>query len=246
MKPTLDLFFSLYRLKSIGAQVYFDGKPGYPKLVSTPSSNSGWNSRWAWYEGCEVVEVSPWSRLSSETLKVFSETGSMTAIDLAEFCGHVSRFKASSFSDVRFLCNHCLVGPKLQLLVNSQLKMPSESFLRLLAKKKVGVGASGASEVRVKESDLDKIPMDTGAGDFPDALGIGAKDSKVDVAPKEKKRHRDHGSSRSHHHKKHKDASRVVVLVDSDPVLAGLVISKKDGLDIKVVGSKEQALDKGK
>lgn len=41
MEPTLDLFFSLYQLKSTGAQVYFDAKPGCPKLVSTPSSNSG-------------------------------------------------------------------------------------------------------------------------------------------------------------------------------------------------------------
>lgn len=36
-EPSLDLFFSLYRLKSTGVKVYFDAKPGCTKLVSTMS-----------------------------------------------------------------------------------------------------------------------------------------------------------------------------------------------------------------
>ncbi|KAL8099048.1 hypothetical protein AgCh_031663 [Apium graveolens] len=113
MEPSLDLFFSLYWLKSTGARIYFDVKPGCPKLVSTPSSDSGWHLKWAWYEGHELAEVALWSRLSPKILKVWSESGSLTATDLARFCGRTSQYTTSSFSDVRFLCNHSLSGPKL-------------------------------------------------------------------------------------------------------------------------------------
>ncbi|KAL8100883.1 hypothetical protein AgCh_032944 [Apium graveolens] len=163
VEPTLNFFFSLYRLKSTGAQVYFDVKPGRPKLVSTPSSNS-------------------------------------------------------------------VAGPKLRLLVNSRIKMPSESFLKLLAKKKVGAGVSGIENVVGNEKESEKSPVEVGGDELLAVLEVVAKDSKLDAAMKEKKRHRDHSSSRSHHHKKHKDALKVVVLEDSDLASLGLAVLRKTGL----------------
>ncbi|KAL8132407.1 hypothetical protein AgCh_008056 [Apium graveolens] len=58
-----------------GAHVHFDAKSGCPTLVITPTSNKGWHSKWARYEGHELAKVAPWSRLSSDNLNIWSETG---------------------------------------------------------------------------------------------------------------------------------------------------------------------------
>ncbi|XP_074359153.1 uncharacterized protein LOC141698364 [Apium graveolens] len=120
--------------------------------------------------------------------------------------------------------------------------MPLECFLKLLAKKKVGAETGGASE---GSGDPGKLSAGSAGRDLLSVVGGMAKDSKADVAAKDKKRHREHGSSRSHHHKKQKDASKVVILEDSNPASIGLAVSKKDGLDTKV-GSGDLVLDKEK
>lgn len=105
--PTLDQFFSIYRLNLTGVQVYFDAKDGSPRLVTTPTLNSGWHSKWAWYEGCELRRVSPWHRLCPDVVKSLGNMTSVGSFDLTIFRGVSSRYKYDQFADVEFLCSHC-------------------------------------------------------------------------------------------------------------------------------------------
>lgn len=41
--PSLNLFFSIFRVKSNGIQFYLDKKEGCKRLVEAPASNSGWH-----------------------------------------------------------------------------------------------------------------------------------------------------------------------------------------------------------
>lgn len=41
VNPSLELFFSVYRAKVFGSQIYFDKRDGHIPLVKMPSSNSG-------------------------------------------------------------------------------------------------------------------------------------------------------------------------------------------------------------
>lgn len=104
--PTLNLFFSIYRLKSTGVQVYFDARAGYSKLMSTPSSDSGWHPKWEWYEGGELNRISSWRRLSPDVVKSLGNVASAGSINLSAFCGMSRRYSAGQFADVGFLCSH--------------------------------------------------------------------------------------------------------------------------------------------
>lgn len=116
--PTLDLFFGIYHLKSTGAQVYFDAKAGCCKLVATPSSNSGWHLKWAWYEGCEIGRISPWRRLIPDVVKSLGDKAYVGLVDLGVFCGVSSRYQAGQFADVGFLCSHSRKDHSLILFVS--------------------------------------------------------------------------------------------------------------------------------
>lgn len=59
--PSLELLFAIFRVKSIGGQVYLDKKTGRTRLVRVPLSNSGWQAKWSYLEGGEFVNMKPWS-----------------------------------------------------------------------------------------------------------------------------------------------------------------------------------------
>lgn len=104
--PTIDLFFSIYRLKSTGVQVYFDSRADYSKLLYTPSSNPGWHSKWAWYEGSELSRIVLWCRLSPDNVKSLGTVASAGSVDLSAFYGMSPRYSVGQFADVGFLCSH--------------------------------------------------------------------------------------------------------------------------------------------
>lgn len=105
--PSLDLLFSLYRIKNTGVLLYFDKKEGRVKLTDAPGSNSGWHPKWAWYEGRELDRIGPWQRLCSATVKSLNRLGSQSSDDLLVFHGSSSTYKPENFSDVDFLNSHC-------------------------------------------------------------------------------------------------------------------------------------------
>lgn len=80
------------------------------KLVTTPSSNSGWHSKWLWYDGGEMNRISPWRRLNPDVVKTLSDAFSTSVIDLSAFCGVSSRYSPGHFTDVGVLCSHSCKG----------------------------------------------------------------------------------------------------------------------------------------
>lgn len=105
--PSMDLLFSVYRIKSNGIQIYFDKKSGRTKLVNAPASNSGWHPGWAWYEGGELSRIGPWRRVSTSRVKTLNRLGSVSTEKLKAFHGSSVRYAPESFSDVEFLSSHC-------------------------------------------------------------------------------------------------------------------------------------------
>lgn len=105
--PTLELLFSLYRLKTSGAQVYFDKKPGRVKLVDSLSSNSGWHSKWSYHEGDELGRVRPWQRILPTRLMKLTSPFSKCSVDLDLFHGDSPKYNYDDFSDSEFLNSHC-------------------------------------------------------------------------------------------------------------------------------------------
>lgn len=96
-----------------------------------------------------------------------------------------------------------MVGLELQRAVDLFIKMPTEEFLARLVKSKAA-GASlvvvGDSEEKGPEAISRSIPV------VSDAIGVGNSESAVVLSKeKDKKRHREGGSSRGHHSKKFKE-----------------------------------------
>lgn len=105
--PSMKLLLSIYRAKTTGAQVYFDKKPDCVKLVKTPSSNSGYHPRFAWYEGGGLVQIGPWKKLSNTRMQALSQKGSLPVADLVKYFGEAEAFYPSSFKETKFLHKHC-------------------------------------------------------------------------------------------------------------------------------------------
>lgn len=105
--PTIDLLFSIYRIKSTGVQIYFDKKSGRTKLVDAPGSNSGWHRDWAWYEGGELGRLRPWQCISSTRVKSLNRLGSVSVEKLNAFHGSYMKFSPGDISDIDFLSSHC-------------------------------------------------------------------------------------------------------------------------------------------
>lgn len=146
-----------------------------------------------------------------------------------------------------FLCFFvflAVAGPAFRELVDLFAKMPSEKFLALLVKSR----APGASTIIVDDSE-EKGP-EIGSKDVAstvEAIGVGESNAAL-VRDREKKRHRDGGTSRGHHSKKFKEpvsclksenlslsakvgslsCERVTVGASSEPELSGsgLVLCK--------------------
>lgn len=104
--PTLDLFFSIFRVKSTGVQFYVD-KEGCRRLVEAPVSNSGWHVMWAWYEGPGLGALGSWQAHSTGRVKLVNHLGSVTSANLQGFLGSTVRYHPEEFIDDKFLTNHC-------------------------------------------------------------------------------------------------------------------------------------------
>lgn len=87
--------------------MYFDKKLGCVKLVKTPSSNSGYHPRFAWYEGWELARVSPWRKLCNHKMQALSQKGSLPLAELVKYFGESEAFQSSQFKDTKFLHTHC-------------------------------------------------------------------------------------------------------------------------------------------
>lgn len=74
--------------------MYFVARIGCPKLVTTPTSNSGWHSKRLWFEGGELSRIRPWHRLSLNAVKSLGDVVSPDFVDLSAFCGVSSRYSA--------------------------------------------------------------------------------------------------------------------------------------------------------
>lgn len=143
-------------------------------------------------------------------------------------------FLSSATDFVEFHSSHLfffditVYGLKLRASLDLWKSLPSEAFFNLLMRKKAALASVENSEVVVREGRRGEPVDDVTTTDL--AVGTGGKTT---VLPrdkdKEKKRHRDGTSYRSHHHhhKESKDAARVVILDESDKASKlGLEMSK--------------------
>ena len=74
--PSLELLFSIFRVKNSGGQLYLDKKAGRVRLVDAPTSNSGWHSKWMYFWGAELERIPPWGRVPSSRLKLLNRLAS--------------------------------------------------------------------------------------------------------------------------------------------------------------------------
>ena len=102
--PSLELLFAIFRVKSIGGQVYLDKKTGRSRLVSVPLSNSGWQAKWSYLEGGEFEGMKPWSVVPRSRMQALSDLPhSFSASFLNDFHGKTELYKIHEFADIDFL-----------------------------------------------------------------------------------------------------------------------------------------------
>ena len=104
--PTLSLFFSIYRAKYTGCQVYLDKLPGCVALVKTPSSNSGWHPRWLYFSGGDLQLIGPWVEVPPQRLKDLNDLPKLAPEVLNNFVGLRPRYSHKDFRDLCFLESH--------------------------------------------------------------------------------------------------------------------------------------------
>ena len=106
--PTLSLFFSIYRAKYSGCQVYLDKLPGCVALVKTPSSNSGWHPRWLYLGGIDLQLIDPGVEVPPQRLKDLNDLPKVSPEALSNFLGVRPRYTHRAFRDLTFLeCHNC-------------------------------------------------------------------------------------------------------------------------------------------
>ncbi|XP_074380521.1 uncharacterized protein LOC141721477 [Apium graveolens] len=106
-------------------------------------------------------------------------------------------------------------------------KFPRRVFLKLFAKKKLGIGASEVESDGGGGSGANRISVAIPVGDPLKCSEVEVSVAKLDSTLKERKSHREYSLSRSHHHKKHKNSVKVVILEDSDKVYLDISLFKK-------------------
>lgn len=106
--PSLELLFAIFRVKSIGGQVYLDKKSGRSRLVRVPLSNSGWQGRWAYLEGGEFAKMKPWSVIPRDHMMALSDMPhSFSSSFLSKFHGATEMYTINNFADATFLSERC-------------------------------------------------------------------------------------------------------------------------------------------
>lgn len=106
--PSLELLFAIFRVKSIGGQVYLDKKSGRSRLVKVPLSNSGWQDKWAYLEGGEFAKMKPWSVVPRDHMMALSDMPHpFSSSFLSEFHGATELYTVNNFANATFLSDCC-------------------------------------------------------------------------------------------------------------------------------------------
>lgn len=106
--PSLELLFAIFRVKSIGGQVYLDKKTGRQRLVKVPLSNSGWQAKWAYLEGGEFAKMRPWTVVPRSRMMTLSEMPhSLSSSFLSKFHGPSELYSINQFAKASFLSERC-------------------------------------------------------------------------------------------------------------------------------------------
>ncbi|KAL1826622.1 hypothetical protein ACET3Z_005034 [Daucus carota] len=132
--PSLELLFAIFRVKSVGGQIYLDKKTSRTRLVRVLWSNSGRQAKWSYLEGAEFVDMEPWTVVPRSRMEASSNLPhSFSKSFLNKFYGKMELYSIHDFSDAAFLDDHSLAGKPLRDLLRRHSKMPSEAILAMLA-----------------------------------------------------------------------------------------------------------------
>lgn len=175
--PSLELLFSIYRVKDSGGLLYLDRKKGRVRLVDAPSSHSSWHSRWTYLEGDDLDCVRPWTVVLKQRLRMLNNMSTLSDDTLNAFHGAIERYSVDDLTDFKFLSSRCcklsvelfilwvlflylwlmlscflvVAGKPLKALVESKPKMPSRALLVKLAKRGATSMAARTPETGEKE-----------------------------------------------------------------------------------------------
>lgn len=105
--PSLELLFSIYRVKNTNGLLYLDRKAGRVRIVDAPSSNTIWHSQWTYMEGDDLSLVRPWSVIPKWRLKELNQMPSLPEDFLNDFHGETEPYNTDTLSDIKFLTKHC-------------------------------------------------------------------------------------------------------------------------------------------
>lgn len=105
--PSLELLFSIYRVKDSGGLLYFDRKKGRVRLVDAPSSHTSWHSRWTYLEGDDLDCVRPWTVVPKWRLRMLNHMPSLSEETLNAFHGDIELYTVDDLSSFKFLSDHC-------------------------------------------------------------------------------------------------------------------------------------------
>lgn len=105
--PTLELLFSLFRVKNLGGQLYLDKKVGRARTVNVRSSNSGWHTKWLYFEGPGLERIGAWKDVSKVWLKTFNHLPLLPDVTLRKFYGDEEKFTSEDFAKDIFLARRC-------------------------------------------------------------------------------------------------------------------------------------------
>lgn len=105
--PDLELLFSLFRVKNASGQLYLDKKGRRVRVVDVRSSNSGWHTKWLYFEGPGLEKVPTWTDVSKAWLKSLNNLPALPETSLEKFCGDEAKFTSENFAKDVFLARRC-------------------------------------------------------------------------------------------------------------------------------------------
>ena len=101
--PSLELLFAIFRVKSLGGQIYLDKKTGRTRLVRVLWSNSGRQAKWSYLEGGEFVDMEPWTVVPRSRMEALSNLRHFFSKSfLNKFHGKMELYSIHDFSDAAF------------------------------------------------------------------------------------------------------------------------------------------------
>ena len=106
-EPTLELLFSLFRVKNSSGQLYLDKKGRRVRVVDVRSSNSGCHTKWLYFEGPGLEKVQTWNDVSKTWLKTLNHLPALPDSVLRKFRGDEAKFSSENFAKNEFLAKRC-------------------------------------------------------------------------------------------------------------------------------------------